>query len=171
MSSPTPNSVPSEPDSGRRAFFLSAIYGLWGLITAAVAVPAAGYLLFPARSRKAGKWVETADFGALKLKQPEEVIFRRNRVDGWKVISEKASAWVVKMSDSEVVAFSPQCTHLGCAVHWESPDKGFVCPCHTSAFGIDGKVTGGPAPRPLDRLPVKIESGKVMIGPPESANA
>jgi menaquinol-cytochrome c reductase iron-sulfur subunit len=152
------------PEPDRRGFFVAAIYGLWGLITAAIAIPAGVYLLFPPRAKKAGEWVETTDLSQLKVKEPEEVVFRRNRVDGWKVVSEKTTTWLVKMSDQDVIAYAPQCTHLGCAYHWEESSKNFVCPCHTSAFSIDGKVLAGPAPRPLDRFAVKLEGGKVLIG-------
>jgi menaquinol-cytochrome c reductase iron-sulfur subunit len=152
------------PGAGRRSFFLGVIYGLWGLITAAIAIPASAYLLFPPRAKKSGDWVEAADLSQLKLKQPEEIVFRRNRVDGWKVINEKTSAWLVRMSDKDVVAFAPQCTHLGCAYHWDESTKNFVCPCHTSAFSLEGKVLTGPAPRPLDQFTVKLESNKVLIG-------
>ena len=82
------------------------------------------------------------------------MFFRRNRVDGWKVISEKSTAWVVKQADNSVVAFGPQCTHLGCAYHWEEGKNEFLCPCHTSLFAIDGKVvvrSGAAAARPLRR--------------------
>jgi menaquinol-cytochrome c reductase iron-sulfur subunit len=30
-------------------------------------------------------------------------------------------------------------------------------------FDINGKVLGGPAPRPLDTLPYKIENGRVFV--------
>ena len=79
-------------------------------------------------------------------------------------LNEKATAWVVRMDDQDVVAFTPQCTHLGCAYHWESKRNYFLCPCHTSVFSIDGKVIGGPAPRPLDRYVTRIDSGKLLIG-------
>lgn len=152
------------PEPDRRSFFVSAIYGLWGLIAAAIALPASAYLLFPPRAKNSAEWAETADLAGLKLKEPEEVVFRRSRVDGWKVVSEKATTWLVRVSENEVVAFAPQCTHLGCAYHWEGSSKHFVCPCHTSAFSIEGKVLSGPAPRPLDRLAVKLENGKVLVG-------
>jgi len=32
-------------------------------------------------------------------------VFRKNRVDGWKVTSEKSTAWVVKIAENQVVAF------------------------------------------------------------------
>lgn len=152
-------------DTSRRTFFTAAIYGLWSVIGAAMAVPAAIYLLFPPRARKRGDWVEAGDVSQLKSDAPEEVVFRRNRQDGWKITSEKASAWIVKTGDSGVVAYSPQCTHLGCAYHWDERGKNFLCPCHTSTFALDGTVTAGPAPRPLDRYEVKVEGSKILIGP------
>jgi menaquinol-cytochrome c reductase iron-sulfur subunit len=152
-------------NDNRRAFILTFIYGLWGIITSALALPAALYLLLPPRSRKSAEWVTAGDVTQLQPGAPEEVVFRRNRVDGWKVTSEKSTAWVVRASSGDVVAFAPQCTHLGCAYHWDESHHYFLCPCHTSAFALDGKVLSGPAPRPLDRYEVKVDGGKIMIGP------
>jgi menaquinol-cytochrome c reductase iron-sulfur subunit len=152
----------------RRKVYMWFIHGAMSLIGATLAVPAAIYLLFPPKARKEAEWVETADLASLLVGTPTEISFQRNRVDGWKVISEKATAWVVKQNDGQVIAFTPNCTHLGCAYHWDDASHTFVCPCHTSAFSIDGKVLGGPAPRPLDRYMVKIEAGKLEIGPPEA---
>ena len=151
----------------RRTFYLEAIYGLQAIIGATLAAIAGVYLLFPPKAKKEAEWVDAADFNKLPLNAAEEIVFRRNRVDGWKVNSEKATAWVVKRSNSEAVAFAPQCTHLGCAYHWDDANHNFLCPCHTSTFGIDGKVLSGPAPRALDRYSVKIEGSKLMIGPLE----
>ena len=153
-----------ETAPNRRNFFGAAINGLMGIVTAALGIPAVAYLLVPGRTKKTGQWVEAGDVGSLRLNSPEEMVFRRTRVDGWKVTSEKATAWVVKTSDTQVTAFAPQCTHLGCAYHWEEQSKEFLCPCHTSTFAIDGRVTAGPAPRPLDRYEAKVENGKLMVG-------
>ena len=158
-----------ESKTGRRTFHLSFIYGLWGLITAALSLPAVAYLLFPPKRRQNAGFVAAADLAQLALKQPEEVVFRRNKVDGWKISSEKDTAWVVRLSESEVVAFAPQCTHLGCAYHWDERRDHFVCPCHTSAFSIDGRVLTGPAPRALDRYETKVEGGKLLLGPVKKA--
>ena len=148
----------------RRAFHLTIIYGLWGAITAALAIPAGIYLLLPPRIRKAEQWVEAGDVAQLKPDIPEELVFRRIRKDGWKITSEKTSAWVVKAAGDQVVAYAPQCTHLGCAYHWDEQKRNFLCPCHTSIFALDGQVLAGPAPRPLDRYEVKVEGGKVLLG-------
>ena len=156
---------PSQTDeTTRRNFYIGAIYGMVGAISAALGVPALIYLLFPPKVKKASEWVEVGDITRLAPNSPVEMTFRRTRVDGWKVISEKSTAWVVKTADDKVTAFGPQCTHLGCAYHWEEGKNEFLCPCHTSLFGIDGKVLGGPAPRPLDHYETKIEGKKLLVG-------
>ncbi len=152
----------------RRSFHIGLIYALWGAITAAVAIPAGVYLFFPPNARKDADWIDASDLDSIPQDEPTEVSFQRKRVDGWKVSSEKATAWIVRWKDhdqkDQVIAFAPQCTHLGCAYHWEAQDKAFVCPCHSSEFSANGDVLGGPAPRPLDRYEVKVEAGRIKIG-------
>ena len=152
-----------EPPS-RRRFYLAGIYGLWALMGAALSLPAAVYLLLPPSVSRKEEWIEVGDIGSLAQGQPEEMTFQRVRKDGWKLITEKATAWVTRVSEKEVVAYTPMCTHLGCAYHWDEKNKHFLCPCHTSAFGLDGKVLMGPAPRALDRYLVKIDGSKLYVG-------
>jgi menaquinol-cytochrome c reductase iron-sulfur subunit len=156
--------VRTDTDVTRRKFYVTAIYGLWSLIAAALSIPAAIYLLLPPKLRKASEWVDAGSVSKLDSNAPIEMVFRRNRVDGWKIQSEKSSAWVVKLADARVVAFGPQCTHLGCAYHWDENHNQFLCPCHNSVFSIDGTVVSGPAPRPLDRYETKIENGELLLG-------
>ncbi len=129
-----------------------------------IAIPAAGYLLLKPKGSAGDSMVEIADVDKLEVGKPEEVVYYRTRVDGWKMSKEKTTTWVVKESPQSVVAFSPQCTHLGCVYHWDDSQKFFSCPCHNSEFGTDGKVLSGPAPRPLDRYVSRVESGKLLIG-------
>lgn len=159
-----PQEAPEMPGGTRRSFYVAAIYGLGGLITAALGLPALVYLLVPAKIRKQDQWVEVGKLAELPSGSPVEVTFRRMRVDGWKVVSERNTAWVVKSAANQVVAFGPQCTHLGCAYHWDDAKNEFVCPCHNSLFSIQGQVLGGPAPRPLDRYQTKVQGDTVMLG-------
>ena len=154
----------SNGDTTRRNFFVGAIYGMMGAISVALGVPALIYLLFPPKAKKESEWIEIGDIARIAPNSPVELTFRRNRTDGWKVISEKSTAWVVKSADNRITAFGPQCTHLGCAYHWEEGKNEFLCPCHSSLFGIDGRVISGPAPRPLDRYQTRIEGNKLMVG-------
>ena len=151
-------------DADRRSFLTRATAALGALIAAGLGAPAALYLLAPGKRKKQSDWIEVGEAAGLIPRQPEEVVFRRNRNDGWKVTSEKATAWIVKLTDSEVVALAPQCTHLGCAYRFDALKGEFLCPCHTSAFAVDGHVLSGPAPRALDRYEVKVEHGRILIG-------
>lgn len=68
---------------------------------------------------------------------------------------------VARTGENSAVAFSAICTHQGCTV---APAEGNLrCPCHGSTYDTrTGKVTGGPAPKPLNEVPVQVESGKVV---------
>lgn len=157
----------------RRRFLVRAIQFMGACLTAGLALPALAYLFAPGRRPSTGAWVEAGTLTQLRLRVPEEVMFRRTRVDGWKIVNEKAAAWLVRLDQNEVAAFSPQCTHLGCAYHYNSGIGEFVCPCHASNFSLDGQVLTGPAPRALDRYPVRLEGDRILIGelppPPGSA--
>jgi menaquinol-cytochrome c reductase iron-sulfur subunit len=151
-------------ETSRRNFHVGAIYGMMGAISAALGVPALIYLLFPPKAKKENEWIEIGDITRITPNSPVELTFRRTRVDGWKVTSEKSTTWVVKSADNQITAFGPQCTHLGCAYHWEEGKNEFLCPCHSSLFAIDGRVISGPAPRPLDRYQTKVDGTKLLLG-------
>jgi menaquinol-cytochrome c reductase iron-sulfur subunit len=141
-----------------------ATAALGSLIAGGLGMPAAAYLLSPARKQGGPGWV---DGGALEDLSPgaaAEIQFRVTRVDGWRIASEKRSAWLVRLDADKVAAYSPFCTHLGCAYHFDASRGRFACPCHTSFFSLQGEVLSGPAPRPLDRHQVKVEDGRVWIG-------
>lgn len=71
--------------------------------------------------------------------------------------------YLVRMADGGFLAVYRKCTHLGCAVPWNQAENRFICPCHASAFEMDGQVINAPAPRPLDRFAVTIENGIVRV--------
>jgi len=154
----------------RRAFHLAVIYVLGAIIGLAMAIPTAIYLLIPPKPRKPSGFIDAGDVSQLTPGEPVELTFQQSRLDGWKLVTEKKTAWVVKELDNKVVAFGPQCTHLGCAYHWEASASKFACPCHGSDFSIEGKVLAGPAPRPLDRYLTKIENNRLQIGELKQSN-
>lgn len=148
----------------RRGFLSAGIFGLMGIITGALAIPSLGYLFGDRRTVTTGAWTEAGEVSKLELHVPEQILFQKTRRDGWRTVKEKSSAWVIRNSETELTAFSPACTHLGCGVNWNAEKKLFDCPCHASNFAADGKVLSGPAPRPLDRFDVKVENGKILLG-------
>ena len=65
-----------------------------------------------------------------------------------------------------VVAYSAVCTHAQCPVSgWISDRQVLHCPCHQSEYDPrqDAKVVGGPAPRSLPALPLKMTDGKLQV--------
>lgn len=61
--------------------------------------------------------------------------------------------------DFPYVAYSGKCPHLGCGYKWRTHKtlgQVFLCPCHLSIYDASGKVLDGPAPRPLDVLPIRV---------------
>lgn len=71
--------------------------------------------------------------------------------------------YLARLPDGGFLALSRTCTHLGCSVPWDEEKGAFVCPCHGSTFSLTGEVLTGPAPRPLDTYPVRIENGMVKV--------
>jgi nitrite reductase/ring-hydroxylating ferredoxin subunit len=69
---------------------------------------------------------------------------------------------LVRVSDAEWVAYSQKCTHLSCAVI-PQPDRGvFNCPCHEGVFELrTGRPLAGPPRRPLPRVTLSVENGRV----------
>src|SRR5260370_33237072 len=88
-------------ESTRRRFYIAVIYGLQSLIGLALGIPALIYLLFPPSVKKGEEWTEATDLSKLPLNTPEEVVFPRNRKNGWKILSEKPTAGASKHSNKE----------------------------------------------------------------------
>ncbi len=147
----------------RRTFLTRVTASILGLIGLALSIPLIGYVISPAFRRQARDWVEAGNVDELKADVPRELTYVVTVHDGWFKTTAMKSIWAVRQTEGDVTVFAPLCTHLGCGYRWNSDDRRFICPCHNSVFDIAGKVVSGPAPRPLDRLPVKIEGGRLFI--------
>ncbi len=84
---------------------------------------------------------------------------------------------VLEGYDQGIVALYQKCVHLGCRVPWCKTSQWFECPCHGSQYNRVGEKKGGPAPRGLDRFPVEVQGGQVVVdtkqrieGPPIGTN-
>lgn len=148
----------------RRGFIHAVIYAVPSLIVAALAGSIGSYL-FGKEKMGRENWVDAGELSELEDGSPKQIVFQRTEMDGWEIRNQKESAWVVLDQERKVTAFSPLCTHLGCAYRWESAKREFACPCHGSVFDIEGKVLAGPAERPLDRYATKLEGNRLWLGP------
>ena len=71
--------------------------------------------------------------------------------------------YLARLDNGGFLALSRTCTHLGCTVPWVEEKKRFICPCHSSAFDLNGDVIDPPAPRAMDLLEVRISNGQVNV--------
>lgn len=75
--------------------------------------------------------------------------------------------WVVNAEVDgvrSIYALSTVCTHLGCTPNWLEGEQKFKCPCHGSGFYKSGINFEGPAPRPLERVGVRLsEDGMLEV--------
>ena len=99
----------------------------------------------------------TVGFGGRVRAVPPESV-----AEGAIVEIPAARAFLTRVDD-EVVALSEKCTHLGCRVPFCESSGRFECPCHGSVFSRAGDYLAGPAPRGMDRYPVEVEEGLLVI--------
>jgi cytochrome b6-f complex iron-sulfur subunit len=71
--------------------------------------------------------------------------------------------YVVRFQDGGVLALSSSCTHLNCPVNWSESKQQFLCPCHSSAFTVEGEVLNPPAIRPLSCYDIILSEGKMFV--------
>lgn len=161
----------TKSDTTRRGFLKAATLTLGGAIGAVMAVPLVRYFLHPVGR----KMVSTPDApidiaaeadiiaGAAPVRLP---IVASGVRDAWNTMDDVAvgSCWVSKDDKGAITAFTSVCPHLGCSVSYAAQAAEFRCPCHNSAFDLQGaKKDNGPAKRGLDPLKVTVEGGRVKV--------
>ena len=151
------------PVGSRRTFFRWVTGIAASLIGVGLAVPLVGYVVSPAFRRREQRWVDVGREADLPVGEPKQLEYVTTLRDGWMKTKSQKVVWAVKRTDGSITVFSPICTHLGCGYRWEPSDRTFKCPCHRSVFDVDGKVMAGPAPRPLDVLPAKVDEGRLFV--------
>jgi cytochrome b6-f complex iron-sulfur subunit len=145
--------TPSIDSVQSRREFLNKLWKGLGIVAVVEFTAVFFGFLFTGRDEKENQIPKQLfDAGDINSFQPDSVtIFRGGRF------------YLVRLSDGGFMALSLRCTHLGCSINWEEDKKRFICPCHASAFEINGNVQNPHAPSALDYFPVKIQSGRVIV--------
>lgn len=159
-----PTGSDDEASVSRRGFLGWAVGLTAGFAALVGGIPVVG--AFFGTSGPAGQgteFVQVAELSALPVGEPTGITFVQQGQDAYVHEILPHSIWVLKNSETDVTVFSPVCPHLGCQVVWSKDKKQFICPCHNSTFSAQGAVLGGPAPRPLDTLPTRIEQGMLLV--------
>jgi menaquinol-cytochrome c reductase iron-sulfur subunit len=148
----------------RRDFVKVVSTFLGTIIGAVLGISAIGYLISPARSDpKLDDWVSLGPLETYPIGLPTRFNFTRSKTHGWEKNVYSYGVYVLRKSHEQVRVFSDICTHLGCRVTWHADIQEYVSPCHDGHFDIDGNVTKGPPPRPLDQYEAKIEDGNLFL--------
>jgi len=139
------------PHISRRNFIGLVTAAVGAVIGAAVGLPAIAYLIAPAlKADSADAWIPLGKLDSFEIGKPTLASFTRSKVNGWEKTVNSYGVFVLRKSDTETLVLSNKCTHLGCQVNWKTDKQEYICPCHDAQFDINGKVLGGPPPRPLD---------------------
>ena len=150
-----------------RRRFLKWVSGIGAALTALVfGTPAASAFFAPALKRPARRgWTKVADdVSTLDVGVPIKVDFVEATNDAWVESRALRTVWLYTEDGEKFSAFSGVCTHLGCSFSYDADKKQYHCPCHHGLFDVKtGAVLGGPPPRPLDTLPVRVENGEVHV--------
>ncbi len=159
MNAPGPARLPT--NTSRRRFLNIFSFALGSIIAALMGIPSLAYLL--GLRRPLSEWRTVGKLEEFKTGSTVSVAFMDPSPLPWAGVTARTAAWLRRTGPEEFIAFSINCTHLGCPVRWLADADLFMCPCHGGVFYKDGRVASGPPPRPLARYPVRVRNGLVEI--------
>lgn len=146
-----------------KKFLASAIGGLLALVPVAAGVRV---LLDPLRRKSAvGGAVRVASLDALPADGvPRKFSVLADREDAWNKFTNVpvGAVYLRRTVEGKLEALNVVCPHAGCFVDFNSGRSQFICPCHNSAFAVDGKIADpkSPSARALDTLEVEVRNEK-----------
>ena len=147
----------------RRNFLIKLSLALGGIAAAAVAIPVIGALLAPLLQKSPQTWRTLGLPSDFKIGSTTLISFIDADPLPYAGITAKSAAWLRRVSENDYIAFSANCSHLGCPVRWEETTQLFMCPCHGGVYYKDGTVASGPPPKPLTQYQVRVYNGEVQL--------
>jgi Rieske Fe-S protein len=162
----------------RRALFTGGALAAGGIASAAFGLPALGFALGPLfEDTYPERW---QDVGPERDFSRETYVSKVITVDPLVGEAGKTTVYMRQFdpardsernADQPYVAISNRCMHVGCPVRYAQASERFICPCHGGVYDFEGKVTGGPPVRPLDRFYTRVRNGRVEVGDRFSLNS
>jgi nitrite reductase/ring-hydroxylating ferredoxin subunit len=77
-------------------------------------------------------------------------------------IFKSQSVVVTQPTKGNFVGLDTTCTHQGCAVGTINGGT-ITCPCHGSQYDLQGQVTRGPAPAPLEPVQIEVDGDQIRL--------
>ena len=147
----------------RRGFLEKLCLALGGVCGLILGVPVVGFVLAPLFRKSPRQWVTVGKLNDFEIGKTVSVTIVDPSSLSWAGITARSAAWLRRENENGFIAFSVNCTHLGCPVRWMHEAELFMCPCHGGVFYKDGKVAAGPPQHPLPRYKVRLKNGQVQI--------
>lgn len=147
----------------RRRFFARLSLALTGLCTVILGIPLVGFIVAPLFRKTPEHWIPIGNVDDFEVGKTVNVSITDPSSLPWAGITSKSAAWVRRETFNSFIAFSVNCTHLGCPVRWLDDARLFMCPCHGGVYYQDGNVAAGPPPRPLFRYDIRIHGNEVQL--------
>jgi menaquinol-cytochrome c reductase iron-sulfur subunit len=158
-----PGPQPTPEEMSRRTFVSGLSIACAGLCTMIMAVPIVGFVVAPLFRKVPDEWMPVGKVDDFEIGKTVDVPISDPSPLPWAGITAKSAAWLRRESADEFIAFSVNCSHMGCPVRWLADAQLFMCPCHGGIYYKDGAVAAGPPPRPLFRFSVRVVDGIVQI--------
>ncbi|SHN19443.1 ubiquinol-cytochrome c reductase iron-sulfur subunit [Gracilibacillus kekensis] len=152
----------------RRQFLNYTLTGVGGFMAAGMLAPMVRFAIDPVLQASSGGDMHAVVDVSEITTEPQRFDWTIEQVDAWYTSDVTHSAWVYKDDNDEIVALSPTCKHLGCAVNWagdpDHPDQ-FFCPCHEGRYYKDGvNVPNTPPNAALDLFEFEVREGTLYLG-------
>jgi menaquinol-cytochrome c reductase iron-sulfur subunit len=160
---PPDSATSSAEELSRRKFFERLSIALFGFGSLILLVPMVGFVVAPLFKRRPEVWRKVGAIDAFKIGTTTAVVFEDAAALPWSGVASKTGAWLRRVDQATFIAFSVNCTHLGCPVRWLQQAELFMCPCHGGVYYQDGAVAAGPPPQPLPRYQVRVRNRQVEI--------
>ena len=162
----------------RRRFMTGSAHTVGGIAAAAFTLPALGFAMGPVFERQDARWEDVGAAGEFPQDTylPRVITIESNVGETGKTTvymraHDPAIDGKRKDEYDAYLAVSTRCMHLGCPIRYIEASQRFVCPCHGGVYDFEGKVSGGPPVRPLDRFYTRVTNGRVQVGPRYSVNS
>lgn len=161
----SPPGIETPEEISRRRFFEKLSIILASFCAAVVGIPLVGFIIAPLFRKPPEKWLTLGKVNDFQIGKTVSVAVVDSSSLPWAGVTAKSAIWLRREGDTSFVAFSANCTHLGCPVRWMDSAELFMCPCHGGVYYKDGSVAAGPPPRPLVRYQVRVENDEVKMSP------
>ncbi len=152
-----------EMKESRRSFIVKLLLIGNAIVALLVSIPVIGALIAPLVKSEKRVWRVIGPIDRFEIGKTVLISYKDALQYSFSGTTGHTAAYLRRVSEGEFIAFSVNCTHLGCPVRWIDDAELFLCPCHGGVYNRDGSNASGPPRLPLPKYPVRIRNNHVEI--------